>query len=567
MLPVFRTVTFGCFDITENYLTIRRFVPDGGDVFVTTGEPTLFLCNDQMGSTTIRFANNSLKPQIYNYVITNTANQIIEVIEQDTYTFSELPRGANRIWGVAFTGNRLLVAGDNLSFSSYSDACFDLSNNFLEIVSDDVFAGTVTLQNGSKSHFFCLGSDEPTLVEFQASNQSNSKYQFVLTDFDNRIIQFLNENTFEFKSIGAGSYRIWGISYTGDPIVKINENLLEKAFSDDCFDITAEPISIIRDNPFAGQILAFPGFGTAYTCPINDDLDFVKFEPRNAVFLKYAYVVTDTLETIINFSFIDSIDFGLAPVGVCRVYGVSFEGEFTARIGNKLRNIAFSDECWDLSNNYVEIIRTVPMEHSVFTSNGESSTMVCVGDGGADEIGFTTDDPLGIPKAFVATDLDDNILSASITSTLNFENAPPGQCKVYSVAYTGQFQAVPGTNIHSAELGDDCFIISNNFVTVDRIDSGPLCVVSQGRLEANIDLFKINPNPATVRLNIFKSDKGEQRGINRVELFNLHGQRLNTIRFDNQAIAIPTEKLAGIIIVKLSNNQGEVWMDRVLILQ
>lgn len=557
-------ISTGCFDITENHLSVRRFVPDGGDIFVTTGENTIYLCVDQVGSTVVRFGNNSLKPQKYDYVVTNGLDQIIDIIDDDSYTFTELPRGTTRVWGVAYTGTRLLGNGDNLAFSSYSDACFDLSNNFLQVVTDKVFAGQISLVNGDKSRFFCLGSEEPTKVTFANTNQSNSKYTYVLTDFSNRIIQFLSDTTFDFSSIGAGSYRIWGVSYTGNPLLKINDDLLESPYSDDCFDLTPEPIEVIRDNPFAGEIRAVPGFSKAYTCPINDDLDFVKFRPIDAIYLQYAYIVTDTLEKIINFSFIDSIDFGLASIGTCRVYGVAYEGEFAARVGNQLRNIAFSDECWDLSNNYVEIIRTVPVAHNVFTSNGDSTSTVCVGDGGADELSFTTDDVTGIPKAFVATDEQDQILGFSITSTLNFEDAPPGRCRVYSVAYTGKFNATPGEDIHESDLGDDCFEVSNNYVIVDRVDSGPLCVVSQRPLENNKSYFTIAPNPFVNKFIITKTDLGSAEGIEQLEIFNLQGQYLATHQLNGNKQTITVNFPNDVLLVKLSNNKGKSWVARII---
>ena len=557
-------ISTGCADISENYITLNRFAPNGGEVSVASGESALYICSDQIEPVTIEFSNNSSQPQKYDYVVTNSGDQIIEIIDTPFFTYQELPLGASRIWGVSYTGSRLLEAGDNLSFSSYSDACFDLSTNFLSVISDQVEAGQIELDNGDISKFFCLSSDEPTIVKYRNKESSNSKYQFVLTDNEQRIIKFLQDSTFDFSTIGAGSYHIWGVAYTGNQLLKINDNLIESAFSDDCFDITQEQITVIRDNPFAGELMARPGFSRVYTCPSNDDLDFVKFIPNNAIFLDYAFIVTDTLETIINFSFIDSLDFGLAAEGVCRVYGVSFEGSFTARIGNKLRNIAFSDECWDLSNNYVEVIRTSPPNtHNVFTSNGDTIATVCVGDGGIDEVTFTSDDASGVPKAFVATNEMDTILGFSVTSRLDFENAPAGKCRVYSVSYTGNFSSSLGSNVHSTIFGDDCYTVSDNFVTVERVTSGPLCLVSSESYSSE-SLFKISPNPFVNQINIELKELGRQLAINQLNLYNLQGQLIYSSKVIDNILNIEIELADAIYIAKLSNDRGNHWFQKIV---
>ncbi len=541
-LKISRMAT-GCFDISSNYIQVNRFLPLGGKVSMLNGDTILYLCTESTVPISYQFKNNSSSPQKYNYLLTNEINEILRVIDSDEYSFLEIPGGSLRIWGVSFTGNRLLDKGDNISFSSYSDACFEFSENYITVEKNVPYAGHIELLDGSKEVFFCLNSQGSPEIQFQTIDASKSRYLYVLTDLDDQIIDFVNQKSINFDNYPVGGYKVWGVSYTGNIAIQKGSILRSVPFSNDCSDITDDFIKVIRDNPFAGKLIAQEGFERVFTCPVNDNLDFIRFKSPNGVFIKYAYIVTDTLEVIQSFSFTDSIDFGIADEGKCRVYGVAFEGTFRARIGNNIRNIAFSDECWDLSNNYVEIVKTEPPNQSISSPLGDDIT-ICVNDGAEDSIYFDNSNTIGIPIGLVATDLQSRIVGISLTDYMLFNQAPPGVCRVYAVAFTGAFTAELGNFLLDRPLSDDCYTLSDNFVTINRVNTGDLCVTGVNNPEQTSQFLEIFPNPFNELIAL--QWKGEPRSIHntQVRILDINGRLIYSERWNtSKVLKINTQQL------------------------
>ncbi|MEZ4897126.1 MAG: T9SS type A sorting domain-containing protein [Saprospiraceae bacterium] len=518
----------GCYDISENYLTVIKEIPQGGRVTMMEGDTILYLCNNSVGNVVYRFKNNSPKPLRYDYVLTNEINQIIDIANDNSYVFTDIPRGEIRIWGVAYSGNRLLDVGDNIIVSSYSDACFDVSDNYIRVIKDVPFAGQIALTDGTRGKFFCLNDAGPATVQFINSGSSNSRFTFAITDESDKIVKISTNKSFDLKSMPVGGYRIYGVSYTGDILVKVGDLLQSKAFSNDCFDVSDQFIHVIRDNPYAGRIQALGGSARVFTCPLNDNLDFVHFQNPDAVSIQYAYVVTDTFDNITQFTYLDSIDFGFSQPGKCRVYGVGFEGTWRARVGNNIRSIAFSDGCYDLTNNYVEIIKRDPPNINISSPAGDSIT-ICVNDDQEDLITFTSDDVTGIPVGYVITDLNSRIIGTSLANPVAFNDLPPGDSRVYGVAFTGEWIARTGNFLLDRPLSDDCYTISNNFIKVNKQNSGERCVtVAVHEPERAKQVVRIHPNPTSGQLELNLLDPALKDDLTRIEVLDILGRALQS---------------------------------------
>lgn len=517
----------GCFAISDNYLEVIKNIPEGGQVSMLEGDTVLYLCNNTSGAVVYRFKNNSPQPLRYDYVLTNEANQILDIASGDSYVFSDIPRGEIRIWGVAYSGNRLLEAGDHLLVSSYSDACFEVSTNYIHVIKDVPFAGQIALTDGSLGKFFCLNSEGPAVVQYTNTGSAKSKYTFVVTDESDKIVRISTSKSFDLKSMPVGGYRIYGVSYTGDILVKNGDFLQSKAFSNDCFDVSDQFIHVIRDNPYAGRIQALGGTARVFTCPLNDNLDYVHFQHPEAVAIKYAFVVTDTFDNITQFTFLDSIDFGFSQPGKCRVYGVGFEGAFAARVGNNIRSIAFSDGCYDLTNNYVEIIKRDPPNTNISSPAGDSIT-ICVNDDQEDLITFATDDKTGIPVGYVITDLNSRIIGQSLANPVPFNDLPPGLSRVYAVTFTGQWVPRTGFFLLDRPLSDDCYTISNNFIKVNKMNTGNRCVtVSVHEPEVTKTYFAVQPNPNQGRLEVNLLEPSLRYDLTHIEVLDILGRSLH----------------------------------------
>lgn len=556
-------IAASCYDVSTNRLLVIRQVPDGGFISLNNGDTTLFLCENNTTPFIYTLKTNSGAPMRFNYVLTNQVNEIVRIIEGDQIAFDEAPRGNLRIWGMAYTGTRLLEEGDNILFSSYSNACYNISDNFIQVVKDIPFAGRPVLANGNSGQFFCLSSNQPTILKFTRTGSANLKNAYIITNSTNIIQNILTTvDSLDFRTLPAGTFRVWTASYTGDITLAKGQNLLTGRFSNDCYDISDQFIPIIRDNPFAGRLVSNGSFERAFTCPVNDNLDFVKVAPVNGVFLKYAYIVTDTLNFIRRISQVDSIDFGSAEPGKCRIYGVAYEGNFTARVGNNVQNIAFSDQCYDLTNTYIEVIKAEPPVVRLTSSLGDSVEF-CVNDAAIDSILISTTDVTGIPSAFFLTNERTEIIQISHNGQFKFDSLPAGKCRIYGITYTGRFTGRVGNLLSQSPLSNDCFSIASNFIIINKVTTGSKCIVGIHEQEDVIRTLRLFPNPTSHILQLEVIDQSLWvPGMKAVHLLDLNGRVVKELTWDDllqPRLAIPVNDLAnGLYMVRITY-QHEVW--------
>ncbi|MCB0554104.1 MAG: hypothetical protein KDD02_11175, partial [Phaeodactylibacter sp.] len=93
-----------CFDLSDNYITVVRVVPDGGMVSRPNGATEVYVCPGD-GNPDIVRADSSGTAGLYTYVITDENNIILSLPTGDSFDFDDAPAGICRIWGLAYTGN------------------------------------------------------------------------------------------------------------------------------------------------------------------------------------------------------------------------------------------------------------------------------------------------------------------------------------------------------------------------------------------------------------------------------------------------------------------------------
>ncbi|MEM9884724.1 MAG: fasciclin domain-containing protein, partial [Bacteroidota bacterium] len=105
---------------------------------------------------------------------------------------------------------------------------------------------------------------------------------------------------------------------------------------------------------------------------------------------------------------------------------------------------------------------------TVALEDGTTEATVTVGDGIDDILSFTSSDAFGENFTYVVTDDNNVILGIPPGNSQNFEGAGPGVCRVWGLSYTGNLTAMAGDTASAIALSDDCFDLSDNFITVIR---------------------------------------------------------------------------------------------------
>lgn len=467
-----------CYELTTNYVTINNISPDGGAVSATGGSTSLLVCSNDATPDQFSFTTTSTSP-LYAYLVTDANNTILQVAASGNVDFANLPDGTCRVWGFAYVGTLTAAVGNNAATSSLSTDCFDLSDNFVTVNKTTPDGGTVKFSDGSTSIELCTGATVPNLTLVGQSG-SAAGYAFVLTDANNLIVQVLPGNSVDLDALAPGAYRVWGLSYTGAITAGAGDNAATATLTDGCFELSGNFVSILKRNLLAGTV-SLTNLATAtFICDndgISDEIQIISSvaDPEE----QYIFVITNDLNNIIGTSVDGIIDFEGTGPGVCRVWGLAYSGNLTFVPGQPLAQTELSDECYQVSSNYVEIEKKQALGGTVMLENGDDAVEVCAGDGIADALTFITEDGVGDHYSFFVTDEDNTILSISTSGVVDFENEPAGTYRVWGAAYTGDLNAQVGDNAATVEVSFECYELSANFVEVNItfVDGGSVSIV------------------------------------------------------------------------------------------
>ncbi|MEM1323868.1 MAG: hypothetical protein AAGG75_26650, partial [Bacteroidota bacterium] len=426
-----------CEAISDNFITVNRTDPaiDGGTVAMPSGATTRYTCPGDGIDDIVMFTNSTTSSANYAYVITDDNNVILGLPPGNSQNFEGAGVGVCRVWGLSFTGNITAQMGDNAATTELTDGCFQLSENFIEVIRDNPDGGTVAMPSGATTRYTCPGDGIDDIVEFTRSTSSLANYAYVVTDDNNIILGLPPGNSLNFEGAGTGVCRVWGLSYTGMVTAQVGDDAAAVALSSDCFDLSDNFIEVIRDNPDGGTVAMPSGATTRYTCPGDGIDDIVEFTRNTSSLANYAYVVTDDNNIILGLPPGNSLNFEGAGTGVCRVWGLSYTGMVTAQVGDDAAAVALSSDCFDLSDNFIEVIRDNPDGGTVAMPSGATTRYTCPGDGIDDIVEFTRSTNSLANYAYVVTDDNNIILGLTPGNSLNVEGAGTGVCRVWGVSY------------------------------------------------------------------------------------------------------------------------------------
>jgi len=462
---------------------------DGGTVSTEGGSFEEIVCVNDGIPDFISFDSSTTSMVNYTYVVTDGDGVILGLPGVDSVDFEGAGVGTCLLWGLSYLGNITAMAGDTATQVALSDSCFDLSSNFITVIRDTAEAGMVLTESGMDTAFVCYNDPSQGVIAFDSIGASNLNYAYVITDTATRILGVSATGVVDFTNAGPGECYVWGLSYTGELTVGLGDTVATAgSLSDGCFDLSDEFVSVFRDSVSGGQVLA--SADTIFVSLLDTLSDVIRFDSINAFGPNFNYVVTDTATEILGLPPGDMVDFAGAGAGICYVWGLSYTGNVTVGIGDTAATSQLSDQCFDLSDNFIVVVRTAVDAGRVQTEAGEDSVYVCYNDPMDDGIvSFDSITAANFEYAYVITDPSTRILGVNTTGIIDFNAAGPGVCWVWGLSYTGNLLVSPGDTVATAgDLTDGDFDLSDEFVRVFR-DS-----VSGGEVLASADSIFLDLN-------------------------------------------------------------------------
>lgn len=470
----------GCYDLSNTFVTIRQEEVDGGQLQFAGGGTEIFTCPGDGSPDVLNYLNDGFTSDSYVYLITTEDNVILETTTDASHDFEGAPAGVCRIWGLAYSGTLNAPVGQKADNLVFSDECYSLSGNFLTVVREVPSGGSIDLVDGGDRVFTCPGDGVADILEFTTTSTYPGAYLFLITNENGRVLDVSATGQYDFDPAEPGTWRVYGVAYTGNWIIEPGDLITQSPVSDDCWSITDNFITVVRETPSAGTVSFADGSKLQYTCPGDGRSDLLEFSNNSSYTGSYIYLITDESNQILMSTTESSFDFDEADLGTCRVWGLAYTGNLTFQAGDNAGAVDLSDDCYALSNNFLSVVRDTPDAGVISTPEGDNLTL-CVGDAFADVVKLNVEGASNSQYAYLITDENDVLINVINVPEFDFNAANGGICRIYGLAYTGEIIIVPGDNIFAGPATSDCFSITDNFITLNRINvDGNIISTSDG---------------------------------------------------------------------------------------
>ncbi|MEO0732707.1 MAG: T9SS type A sorting domain-containing protein, partial [Bacteroidota bacterium] len=480
------TLATGCFDLSENFVTVIREVPDAGNVSLPDGSTELIFCSGDAMPDTLSFITDATTAASYAYVIAMDSFALTTVDE--SFDFSNAETGTFSIYGLAYTGDLNIAAGTNIFLEDLSTACFDLSDNAVTLSVTKVDAGFI-LGNGAEEVYFCAGTTENGLVEFTSDRSpTEGEFTYVITTANDVILTVMDSASFDFSAVPLEELRVYAISYT-DSFLVGGPLPITAPLSTGCFTVSDNFVSIFTDVPEAGEISFDDVSGSGVACVVDGD-GSISVSTTSTSLTGYVILVTDTAN-IIQLIAEDPADVPLGdlPEGDYRVHGLAYTGTILAQVGDDADVIALASSCYELTAAFLDVTRGGEISAGTLTSLSSDGDTIIFCDG--------TDNPIAIVEAsvtgpnyrYLLTDSDGTILTGLLPSNIIPLTAfGPGEYRIYGFNFTGTPTVSVNQSIDGF-LSTECYATTSNFITVRFLaPEGGDVTTSDGETEITLEI-------------------------------------------------------------------------------
>jgi hypothetical protein len=548
-------ITDDCYDLSDNFIAVQKSFVEGGRVATTAVGDSIYICANDGVNDVYTFSNNSRATESsYRYVITNASNLVLSIINGNSQNLDLRGFRDLRVYGVSFSGNLTLQTNRVLQSTPISDGCYKISDNFLSVFLDSPDGGRISASNDSTNLRFCPGKDGMTL-RLKTSSRSRAGFVYILTTRDTIVRQIARSNSIDLSREPQGSYLVFGLSYTGNTRIQLGQKLrLKDTLATTCYDLADNVMQVIRGGAVEGGRLSTPDDNsTYYVCPGDGLPDAVAVFKPELVGDDYRVVITDERNRVL-FPDVESvlIDFERSAPGTYRIWGIAHTGELRVQFGQDILNTALSTDCYDLSENSITVVVQTPKGGTISTSANATSVNVTRGDNRRDVLRFVRKDAAPLPPYRYLVSNERNIIRSILPAdSLNFDTLPVGNFRVWGLSYTGNLVAKAGLNLDSVELADNCFDLSDNFVSVSV--SNGVNVPDALELEAKTPIasasfvVQLYPNPTKADLNVQLDNTSAQHAKASIRVLHPTGATVRQLNLEvapgkNQQ-TVPTQEL------------------------
>jgi hypothetical protein len=473
-----------CFQLSTNFISLEIYDLNPGTISAGAAmQRSVVLCTNTAESQTISF-NFPISAQARTGYVLLILDEQKRVVRLDTagksVDFSVLPGSKFFVLGLAYEGRLLVQAGDDLATTSFAEGCFATSSNSVAIQKKNPDGGTLRFENGEVTREFCYSpSVDPGSFKLLTTGGGGENYLFLLTDASKKILTISGDGLFNLMAYPSGTYRIYGLAYTGALSFPSGAFIDQTTFSDECADLSDNFITIIKTNLDGASVRLSDGRSEILDCGNSVNTLALTMANASALVQQYAYLLTDSQNKLIRLYRDNKVVLLPEENGDFRIWGLAYSGTLLTTAGEDVRGTVHSNGCYELSRNFVQVKRRVVEGGIVVSSSGTNAVLGCIGTAVPLQVEARfSRAPKGDKSMFILTDSGNRILSTQSNAVFSFDGFNAGVYRIWHAAYSGNFLAISGQNITTAALSDTCADLSDNFLelTLDMVDGGRVAI-------------------------------------------------------------------------------------------
>lgn len=507
----------GCYNTSINFVTVNRTAIEDFDLKAIEDSATqIFICNVESDQDTLYTQIVGSSGGKQGLLVTNLDGIILYL---DTTSLalplSDTLEGTYNLWGFIYSGHITAQIGDLVSTSALSNKCYNRSRIPLVLNISDISGGEVALAENNVLNEVCYGNGYADNLRFKTTG--SGQYAYLITDDQDHFIISTVNSHFDFEGTNTpDNYRVYGISYTGDIIaspgtdIHAGTNLVSG-----CSMLSSNFIGIPKVTVAVGAVSIENGTSPFIICT-DATANFITFGHEASSGEHYAYIVASPDERVVGVFDTSSIDFNNFPAGLCLVYGLSYNGDLLPVTAQLINQARFADGCFAVTSGFVEIIKAIPDGGEVELIGGDTEVTICVGDTETDRFVFNNNSNGLTAYQYLITDTNNVITALPLIPVFDFESTEAGVSRVWGAAYTGNILVEVGDSLVGSAISTDCYDLSNNFITVNKVNIGEACgtplqeepelqaaafpipVINQ--LSVAIQKKKLDKNPIEIRI-------------------------------------------------------------------
>jgi nitrogen fixation protein len=458
----------GCSSLSDNFVTVTRELPTGGTVSLDNGETEATVCPGDGVADVLTFVSEGSTGENFSFVITNNEGSILGFPASASVNFDEVPPGTCRVYGLTYSGDLVATVDDDINSSDLTTGCSALSDNFVTVIRLEATTGPISTEAGETEILACPGDDFPDVFRFDSTGTTLTNFNYLVTDANNVVVFVAFTDRIDFEQLPAGTCRVYGLGYEGIVAASPGDVAGEDPLATQCYALSENFVTVTKELPEGGTIATIDGLNAVSVCSMDGIADIVEVVSSDAVGSGFTFLIT-TDENIVLGLFTESeFDFDGAPFGVCRIWGLAYQGDLTVMEGDDASTAMLSTSCFDLSDNFVTVTREDILGGEVTLGSGATEVSTCPSDGIADLLSFTNVGATGNNYQYVVTNEENEVLALVDGSDFDFDPAGLGVCRVWGFAYAGDVTLMVGDTVTTDELASGCSALSDNFITVTR---------------------------------------------------------------------------------------------------